>query len=334
MTSVNVYLLAADASSRYRLTYPAQALAAQGHDVQVVDLTGGEGAEVRHADVAVLSRPVHEQHADLVEAMAGLGVQVVVDLDDDIEHLEPEHIMAGFDTRHLHRALAAATRLVVTTDALADTYRQYDPVVVPNLCPDFLAGIKPGPQRKLHPLIGWFGGLGSHPNDLQQTGHGVWAAMLAGPAELGFVGAVCYPDGTDNLAEYKTRLRVPAKHPILWRGYQHDPVKLWQAVACFDVGLAPLQPCRFNTAKSNLKGLEYAACGVPFVASPTPAYRALAGQGVGLLAQTPLEWKRRILTLCRDQELREQLVLNGRIYARLNSYTNRAGEFWTAWTGS
>jgi glycosyltransferase involved in cell wall biosynthesis len=331
--SVNVYVFVHDGSADYRLRYPAEQLAKDGYDVEIVDLSDVEDEiEVRQSDVVVTSRPVRKSQADLVEQLAAMGVRVVVDVDDDIEHLVPEHSLYGFDTQHLHRALAACHRVVVTTQALCETYRQYDPVIAQNLAADFLADVKPGPMDKRAPVLGWFGGLGSHPNDLQQTGHGVWAAMLAGPADLGFVGAVEYADGSDNLAEYKTRLRVPPTHPIHWRGYTSDPAELWPAVACFDVGLVPLQPCRFNAAKSNLKGIEYAACGVPFVASPTPEYRALAEQGVGLLAETPVQWKRQILALLRDQELRDDQVLNGRIYCRLNNYATRAEEYWCAWT--
>ena len=47
-------------------------------------------------------------------------------------------------------------------------------------------------------------------------------------------------------------------------------------VAQLDTGIVPLQRSRFNEAKSNLKGLEYAALGVPFVASPTAEYERLA----------------------------------------------------------
>lgn len=333
MPSVNVYVFGHDGSANYRLIYPAEQLAKDGHDVEIVDLSGVEDeVQVRRSEVAVVSRPVRAREANLVEQLAAIGTRVVVDLDDDVENLVPEHRLYGFDTTNLHRALAACSRMTVTTAALADTYRAYRPRVVPNLAADFLADLKPGPMRKRRPMLGWFGGLGSHPNDLQQIGHGVVAAMLGGPADLGFVGAVVYPDGSDNLTEYKTRLRVPPNRPIYWRGYTADPAVLWPAVACFDVGLAPLQPCRFNDAKSNLKGIEYAALGVPFVASPTPEYRALASQGVGLLAETPVEWKRQILRLLRDQALRDDMVVNGRVYARLNCYTTRAGEFWSAWT--
>ena len=52
----------------------------------------------------------------------------------------------------------------------------------------------------------------------------------------------------------------------------------------------PLSRNDFNEAKSCLKGLEYAAAGIPFIATPTGEYRWLAEQGVGRLAETPEEW--------------------------------------------
>jgi glycosyltransferase involved in cell wall biosynthesis len=59
----------------------------------------------------------------------------------------------------------------------------------------------------------------------------------------------------------------------------------------FHVGLVPLTRNPFNEAKSYLKGLEYAASGIPFIATPTEEYRILARAGVGRLAETPDEWQ-------------------------------------------
>jgi hypothetical protein len=39
------------------------------------------------------------------------------------------------------------------------------------------------------------------------------------------------------------------------------------------VGLVPLTRGPFNEAKSYLKGLEYAAAGIPFIATPTEEYQ-------------------------------------------------------------
>jgi len=59
----------------------------------------------------------------------------------------------------------------------------------------------------------------------------------------------------------------------------------------FHIGLVPLVPSPFNEAKSYLKGLEYAAAGIPFIATPTAEYRRLHEAGVGRLASTPDEWR-------------------------------------------
>ena len=52
----------------------------------------------------------------------------------------------------------------------------------------------------------------------------------------------------------------------------------------FDVGIVPLNPVQFNLAKSNLKGLEYSAAGIPFVASRFGEYiRTNEKYGFGLI---------------------------------------------------
>lgn len=65
-----------------------------------------------------------------------------------------------------------------------------------------------------------------------------------------------------------------------------------------DVGLVPLRlPLPFNEAKSCLKGLEYAAAGIPFVASPSEEYRWLARMGIGRLAGSAEEWVKHVTEL-------------------------------------
>ena len=55
----------------------------------------------------------------------------------------------------------------------------------------------------------------------------------------------------------------------------------------FSVGIVPLTNIPFNHAKSYIKGLEYAAAGVPFVASWSPQYEELTQtHGIGCLAKS------------------------------------------------
>jgi spore maturation protein CgeB len=46
----------------------------------------------------------------------------------------------------------------------------------------------------------------------------------------------------------------------------------------------------FNEAKSNLKGLEYAMSGIPFVAYGSQEYKNLELEGAGNTARKPREW--------------------------------------------
>lgn len=61
----------------------------------------------------------------------------------------------------------------------------------------------------------------------------------------------------------------------------------------FQVGIVPLTNIPFNHAKSYIKGLEYAAAGVPFVCSYSPQYDELVSEhGIGFMANDPSEYPR------------------------------------------
>jgi hypothetical protein len=57
-----------------------------------------------------------------------------------------------------------------------------------------------------------------------------------------------------------------------------------------DIGIIPLNNVPFNHAKSFIKGLEYAAAGIPFVSSYSPEYEYLADMGIGRVAYNIDDW--------------------------------------------
>jgi hypothetical protein len=60
-------------------------------------------------------------------------------------------------------------------------------------------------------------------------------------------------------------------------------------------------------AKSDIKGLEYAASGIPFIAQDLDSYVNLYKTlGVGVIAKTPMDWIKSIKRLC-DPAVREEL---------------------------
>lgn len=59
----------------------------------------------------------------------------------------------------------------------------------------------------------------------------------------------------------------------------------------FDIGIIPLTNIPFNHAKSYIKGLEYAAAGIPFVASWSPQYEQLQKEyHIGTVVKQPKDY--------------------------------------------
>ena len=78
---------------------------------------------------------------------------------------------------------------------------------------------------------------------------------------------------------------------------------------------------------SFLKGLEYAAAGIPFIASPTEEYRLLAEAGVGRLAETPDEWRDHATALL-DRDVRVEEADRQRRIVQEQFDVSTMGEAW------
>lgn len=75
-----------------------------------------------------------------------------------------------------------------------------------------------------------------------------------------------------------------------------------------DISIAPLEPGRFNDAKSNIKYLEAAVLAIPSVCSPRAAFADAIQHGVtGVLADGEAAWLDALLALVDDAALRRQI---------------------------
>jgi glycosyltransferase involved in cell wall biosynthesis len=88
-----------------------------------------------------------------------------------------------------------------------------------------------------------------------------------------------------------------------------------------DIGIVPLTNIPFNHAKSFIKGLEYAAAGVPFVASYSPEYQYLADNGIGRIANNQEEWIYHLDQLRDIQTRRDEIEHN---YEMLKNFSMEA----------
>lgn len=95
-----------------------------------------------------------------------------------------------------------------------------------------------------------------------------------------------------------------------------------------DIGIIPLNNIQFNHAKSFIKGLEYAAAGVPFVSSYSPEYQYLADNGIGRIANTEKEWIYHLDELLDIGKRRDDALEN---FSHLNKFSMQArGDDWDA----
>lgn len=98
--------------------------------------------------------------------------------------------------------------------------------------------------------------------------------------------------------------------------------------ALFDVGVVPLAKNDLNEGKSHLKGMEYNAAGIPFIASPTESYRDYwCSQENGQIAETPGDWYEWMHEYVTDHDFRRTQGYEGRGLARRHSIQQN----WREW---
>ena len=101
--------------------------------------------------------------------------------------------------------------------------------------------------------------------------------------------------------------RVTVPHEAL-RSYPLF-VSWYRNLMLWDIGLAPLQHSPFNSGKSAIKSLDYAAGGIPTLASRHDVYRGSIADGEGgmLLGDSVDEWEEAICRLVASQDERRRL---------------------------
>ncbi|MBV7522927.1 glycosyltransferase [Pseudomonas sp. PDM29] len=159
----------------------------------------------------------------------------------------------------VRNSIGLCDRVVVTTDALADALSSMhqDIRVVPNmLAPHLWSGLRSERGTSVKPRVGWGGGT-SHTGDLELIADVV--RELADEVEWVFFG-MCPEALRPYLHEFHSSV-----------GFMNYPAKL--ASLNLDLALAPLEHHIFNDCKSNLRLLEYGACGYPVICSDTKAYK-------------------------------------------------------------
>lgn len=258
-----------------------------------------------------------------------LGQRVVVDVDDHHEMLVEDNVawhathpeknkLSNRD--HYAKVIESCDILTVSTPELLDFYkdRHSDIRLIRN-------GIAPKSfairRQERKPVIGWAGSTAHRSGDLYLLRD--WLPDFLEKHDLIFHHVGHNPDYKD-IAEMigipKSRMRYT---PMM--GMDFYPLCL----ASFDIGLVPLVDIPFNRAKSNLKGLEYAAAGIPFIANGLPEYQLLADDGVGRIVHSPDDWVKHAEELLDLSVRKKEAAQQRKIVTERHSIIQRSSDWGT-----
>lgn len=257
-------------------------------------LTIEDSEKVRtQPDVIIMQRIMHDGVAKAMKMGQAAGQVIINDLDDWYWGLDPQnqafyasHPKYNLDenTRFYGTNLAASNLLVVSTPYLNDRISRRvscPTVVLPNYID--IARFTPVTQSEGVPLFGWAGSTGHRSGDIE-TVAGVLRPRIN--------------DGSIKMHHSGDHFSSPPLYTML--GVEDEQVSRtprttaqdYPSLLTFDVGIVPLRDTPFNYAKSDIKGLEYAASGIPFIAQNSPSYAQLheEWEGVFHLANRPKDW--------------------------------------------
>lgn len=284
---------------------------------------GGEGladteltAEVQErADVVIGQRIVGDPPSRAWRQMCEKADKLcVLEIDDDLFNIHPTNPAYTSFTPHylenLKQNIRCAHIVTVTTPHLAYMLRplHQDIRVVPNYIPQWLTEHERPRTDKL--TLGWSGGP-SHYMDWEDALPQIGRFLRRNPdVEFHGVGGV-----------FSSMLKWPQEQlrTSRWEHGVEDYYKLLD----FDIGVIPLKPHLFNKSKSFSKALEFAALGIPVLASEFGPYEDFVIPGkTGYLIRNDHEWCAILRDLVENPVRRAKIGYAARQHAK--NYTIEA----------
>ena len=251
-------------------------------------------------DVFVFHRPTKPEVLEAIKAIKLKGKKIIVDNDDDYLHLPYENpAWQGCKDKSdaiptMLECYRLADVVTVSTSSLADTIRPYNPnVVILENCIDFELYKQPEEKKHKGLRIGWTGM--DRPSDISIVANVVDQICDEYSEVSLFIGG-----DPATLKHFKTDKKYFMNYVL--------PCDYHKMLREIDIGIVPLVDNKFNDAKSDLKGLEFASQGIPFIASPSASYRQFADScSANMLAKRSKDWKRMLVRLIEDKKYREEL---------------------------
>lgn len=272
-------------------------------------------------DVVILKLFMHKDASKYIEMARELGQTVIIDTDDHFEKL-PEDNLAFHTTdpgkfpdnnrNHLVESYSHADGIIASTRFLEERMLHYNKNVyrVPNSL-DPSSFIYRLDSSGFKPTIGWVGIMMWRVDDIKDVAGSL--KTIINQYDLKFHHSGVMLDRPNWIAE---TIGIDENKLSKYTGAR--PQYYANVFMPIDIGIVPLTSNQFNEAKSNLKGLEYALSGIPFIASDTAEYRWLYESGAGRIARSSKDWIKNLKQLI-DPEVRNE--------ERQNNYKVAAEQF-------
>jgi glycosyltransferase involved in cell wall biosynthesis len=305
----------------YRGIAPMAALAARGHRVRPLPIENDAPQPVGSlddVDVLHIHRYCEDRAWRIAREARAQGAAVVWDQDDN-QAATPrgvayDRIWNGFQGERRLTRMRRLWRLVDLTTTPSRVLAQQleregapEARVIENYVPDeFLH-----PDRRPHPrvTIGWTAGL-EHAADVQRLPIVPVLQRLL--------------DERDDVNVISLGLRLGLRSDRYFH-IPYVPVQvLTQQLAEFDVGIAPLADIDFSRSRSNVKLKEYAAAGVPWLASPVGPYAGMSEQEGGRLVADD-RWHDELTRLIEKPKDRRKLAKRGAKWVARQTLSHNAG---------
>jgi glycosyltransferase involved in cell wall biosynthesis len=246
---------------------------------------------------------------------------MVYEIDDHLLNVPADNELASawynrLDVRQeILLNIRSADMLTVSTPALATEFARYTdrPIfVLPNRIPAYLLDFP-------HP---------THPRSDEKIVFG-WAGSMTHGGDFDSIGRMIARFGKRNADRVRLHMMGHNYLPASFGDVRFTPwtsgVRNYYHTLNFDVGLAPLVPNTFNMCKSAIKVLEYAAIGIPSIASDVGPYPSFVENGInGLLIRTDHEWERSMSRLLNEPDTRLHMGENARRDARRHTIEEHA----------
>ena len=287
-----------------------------------------DGRAVHGWDIIILKLLMQKEILESIPKAQAMGQKIIVDIDDWFDGLSKSN--KAFETtdpkmnpdsnRDIYsKIIMSADAIITSTPFLFEYYgKKRDNVFMVRNGIDVDRWKKKQFRAVKKTKIGWVGATHWRSNDLEQLSPFMGKYIKQN-------NVLFHHSGHNPNAPLAHKLLGVSKE--LSHTTQMAPILSYPKILePIDIGIIPLNNIEFNHAKSFIKGLEYAAAGIPFIASYSPEYQYLADNGIGRVAKNEKEWIYHLDELLDIRTRRDEINEN---YSLLHRFSMDArGEDW------